>query len=161
MASCFALAACGAAAPQPLVTADVSPSATATAPPPITSASPDAHSSALPPPYSPVAGLEIQDLVIGTGREAHDGDRIQVLYEGTLEDGTVFDGTSIHNNEPIRFRLGQGQLIKGWELGIPGMKVGGKRRLVIAPNLAYGSRRMGAIPPGSTLTFVVELVDVL
>jgi len=104
-------------------------------------------------------GLRIEEFATGTGRAAKTGDEVAVHYTGTLEDGTVFD-SSHKRNKAISFVLGSGRVIKGWELGIEGMKVGGLRRLTIPPDLAYGPRAKGKIPPGSTLTFTVELMQV-
>ena len=103
--------------------------------------------------------LEVQDLVIGSGEEAKAGDIILVHYVGTLQDGTKFD-SSYYRGEPLKFTLGAGQVIKGWDEGLLGMKVGGKRRLVIPPELGYGARAVGSIPPNSTLIFEVELAEV-
>jgi len=106
-------------------------------------------------------GLKIQDLKVGTGSEAKAGDTISVNYVGALENGTVFDASANHGG-PATFQIGVGQLIKGWDIGIPGMKVGGKRKLVVPPSLGYGSQNVGngLIPPNSTLTFEVELLAV-
>ncbi len=106
-------------------------------------------------------GLKIQDLKVGTGPEAKAGDTISVNYIGSLENGTVFDASANHGG-PATFQIGVGQLIKGWDIGIPGMKVGGKRKLVVPPSLGYGSQNIGngAIPPNSTLVFEVELMAV-
>lgn len=103
--------------------------------------------------------LQIVDTVIGEGAEAVAGATVKVDYTGTLEDGTVFD-SSVDRGEPFEFVLGSGMVIKGWDQGIEGMKVGGKRKLVIPPNLGYGDADMGTIPPNSTLTFEVELLEV-
>jgi FKBP-type peptidyl-prolyl cis-trans isomerase len=102
-------------------------------------------------------GLVIEDFVIGQGDEAKVGSEVSVHYTGTLDDGTVFD-TSRKRNRPYEFVIGEGRVIKGWDLGVPGMKVGGKRRLTIPAKLAYGSRKKGKIPPDSQLTFTIELV---
>ncbi len=105
-------------------------------------------------------GLKIQDLVIGTGDEAVNGKMLSVHYTGTLENGTKFD-SSVDRGEPFSFLLGSGQVIQGWEQGFKGMKVGGKRKIIIPPNLGYGSRGAGGvIPPNATLIFEVELLAV-
>jgi peptidylprolyl isomerase len=104
--------------------------------------------------------LIITDLTPGTGKEAVKGALVTVHYEGTLENGTVFD--SSHNRgRPIEFVLGTGRVIKGWDQGLMGMKVGGKRTLFIPSHLAYGERAIGSIPPNSHLNFTVELLEVL
>ncbi|MFC1731837.1 FKBP-type peptidyl-prolyl cis-trans isomerase [candidate division KSB1 bacterium] len=104
-------------------------------------------------------GLITKDVVIGEGEEAVAGLTVTTHYTGTLDDGTVFD-SSVTRGAPFSFTLGVGQVIKGWDLGIAGMKVGGKRELTIPANLAYGDRAIGAIPAGSTLHFEVELLGV-
>jgi FKBP-type peptidyl-prolyl cis-trans isomerase FkpA len=110
---------------------------------------------------SPSGGgtLVIEDLVVGTGATAAVGNTVSVHYTGSFTNGTVFD-TSYGGN-PFAFRLGSGQVIAGFDQGIVGMKVGGKRRLTIPPSLAYGSSGSGSIPPNSTLVFEVELVSIL
>ncbi|RJP45929.1 FKBP-type peptidyl-prolyl cis-trans isomerase [Candidatus Parcubacteria bacterium] len=100
-----------------------------------------------------------EDIVVGTGDEARNGDTVQVHYVGTFEDGRKFD-SSVDRGQPYEFRLGAGEVIDGWDLGVPGMKVGGKRNLVIPPELAYGSSGFGPIPPDATLKFSVELLGV-
>ena len=105
------------------------------------------------------AKVVIEDKVVGKGAEAVNGKAVTVHYTGTLKDGTKFD-SSVDRKEPFTFSLGSGQVIKGWEQGIPGMKVGGKRKLTIPPELAYGNTAVGAIPANSTLIFDVELLDV-
>jgi FKBP-type peptidyl-prolyl cis-trans isomerase FkpA len=106
------------------------------------------------------SGLQYQDLVIGTGAEAKTGDRVSVHYTGTLADGTKFD-SSLDRNQPFELVLGAGGVIKGWEEGIPGMKVGGKRKLIIPPELGYGASGAGsAIPPNATLIFEIELLEI-
>lgn len=102
-------------------------------------------------------GLEIQDLKMGTGAEARSGQALTVNYLGTLADGTKFD-SSYDRGEPFQFVLGAGQVIQGWDLGLVGMKIGGKRKLTIPPALGYGSRSVGPIPADSTLIFEVELL---
>jgi FKBP-type peptidyl-prolyl cis-trans isomerase FkpA len=105
------------------------------------------------------SGLQYADLIVGTGREAHAGETAIVHYTGTLTDGTQFDSSKTRN-EPFSFRLGAGQVIQGWDEGVEGMKIGGIRKLVIPPQLGYGSQGAGAaIPPHATLHFEVELLD--
>lgn len=105
------------------------------------------------------SGLQYVDLIAGTGREAHVGETAIVHYTGWLKDGTKFD-SSKDRNEPFRFRLGAGRVIKGWDEGVVGMKIGGTRKLIIPPDLGYGARGAGhVIPPNATLTFQVELLD--
>ena len=135
------------------------------------SASPTASATATmsPTPISSPAGkltklsdgLEIQDEVIGQGAAAKAGDTIAVQYTGTLSNGTKFDSSYDHG-QPFSFQLGAGQVIKGWDEGVAGMKVGGKRKLVIPPSLGYGSQNIGngLIPPNSTLLFEIELVAI-
>ncbi len=104
--------------------------------------------------------LKITDVKVGTGATAKAGDTISVLYTGKFEDGTVFDASSKHGGQPIQFTLGAGQVIKGWDMGFDGMKVGGKRTLVIPSDLGYGANDYGPIPGGSTLIFDIELVGI-
>ena len=106
------------------------------------------------------SGLTITDLTLGEGAEAAAGETVVVHYRGTLENGKQFDA-SYDRVTPFSFPLGAGRVIKGWDEGVQGMKVGGKRKLVIPPDLAYGSRGAGGvIPPDATLIFEVELLDV-
>lgn len=103
--------------------------------------------------------LKIEDLKIGDGAEAHLGNTLSMNYLGTLTNGTKFD-SSYDRGKPFNFQIGAGQVIPGWDIGILGMKVGGKRKLTIAPPLAYGDRAVGTIPANSTLIFEVELLEV-
>ena len=104
------------------------------------------------------SGLEYKELLVGTGQQASVGARAVVHYTGWLMDGTKFD-SSLDRAGPFEFVIGQGQVIKGWDEGVGTMKVGGKRELVIPPELAYGDRGAGGvIPPGATLRFEVQLI---
>jgi peptidylprolyl isomerase len=106
------------------------------------------------------SGLRVTDLEVGTGPEAVAGQTVVVHYRGTLENGKQFDA-SYDRGKPFTFPLGRGQVIKGWDEGVQGMKVGGKRKLVIPPELGYGTRGAGGvIPPNATLIFEVELLDI-
>ncbi|NJP10648.1 MAG: FKBP-type peptidyl-prolyl cis-trans isomerase [Leptolyngbyaceae cyanobacterium RU_5_1] len=105
------------------------------------------------------SGLKYLDLVEGTGAAPESRQTVKVHYTGTLEDGTKFD-SSRDRNRPFEFQIGVGQVIKGWDEGVGSMKVGGRRQLVIPPELGYGSRGIGPIPPNSTLLFDVELLGV-
>jgi hypothetical protein len=105
------------------------------------------------------SGLRITDVVIGDGPEATAGESVSVNYRGTLENGKEFD--SSYGRGPFSFPLGAGRVIKGWDEGVAGMQVGGKRKLVIPPDLAYGERGAGGvIPPNATLIFEVELLKI-
>ena len=107
------------------------------------------------------AQLIIEDEVVGTGAEAKAGDMVTVHYVGSLIDGTMFDASRNHGDKGFSFALGAGQVIKGWDLGVAGMKVGGRRTLTIPSDLAYGDRAIGnIIPANSTLIFEVELLSV-
>ncbi|MDR0347305.1 MAG: FKBP-type peptidyl-prolyl cis-trans isomerase [Coriobacteriales bacterium] len=106
-----------------------------------------------------LAKIGITDTVVGTGVAAKQGDALKVHYTGYLEDGTIFD-SSIGRGTPYDVTLGQSSVIRGWELGLVGMKVGGKRQLVIPPELAYGTTGQNSIPPNATLTFEIELLSV-
>ena len=103
--------------------------------------------------------MKIEILKEGTAKPAKNGDTVSVHYVGTLENGTKFD-SSVDRGTPFSFTLGIGQVIKGWDLGVVGMKVGEKRKLTIPPDLAYGATGAGTIPPNATLIFEVELLDI-
>ena len=105
-------------------------------------------------------GLIIEDLVVGEGAEAQDYNKVVVNYTGSLEDGSVFDSSFNPGRGPFTFTLGVGSVIKGWDLGVKGMKVGGKRKLTIPPELGYGDKGASVIPPGATLIFEVDLLEV-
>lgn len=120
---------------------------------------PGAGLGAEPEPVKTSSGLEYVDLVTGDDREAHVGETAFVHYTGWLEDGTKFD-SSVDRGEPFSFRLGAGRVIKGWDEGVVGMRIGTKRKLIVPPHLGYGSRGAGRIiPPNATLIFEVELLD--
>jgi len=106
-----------------------------------------------------VSQLKIENIKVGTGDEAVNGKKVTVNYVGTLTDGKKFD-SSYDRKQPFSFVLGKGQVIKGWDEGVAGMKVGGQRKLTIPPSLGYGSRSVGSIPANSTLIFEVELLKV-
>lgn len=112
-------------------------------------------------PTQNVTQLQAQDKVVGTGTEAAAGDSVTVNYVGALTNGQVFDASANHGTSGFTFNLGAGQVIRGWDQGIVGMKEGGKRVLVIPASLAYGDQAVGnVIPPNSTLVFEVELLKV-
>ncbi len=111
------------------------------------------------PPVTRPSGLKYWDVLTGTGPVAKAGMSVSVHYVGRLENGTIFD-ESYSRGEPIVVRLGTGQVIKGWDEGLAGMKVGGRRKLVIPPAIAYGQQGYGTvIPPNATLVFQVMLTD--
>jgi FKBP-type peptidyl-prolyl cis-trans isomerase len=103
--------------------------------------------------------LKTEDIKVGTGKEVKSGDTVIINYVGTLTDGTKFDSSYDHG-KPFETQIGTGQVIKGWDLGVVGMKIGGKRKLTIPPQLAYGNQAIGSIPANSTLIFEVELIDI-
>ncbi|KXK26482.1 MAG: FK506-binding protein [candidate division WS6 bacterium OLB20] len=121
----------------------------------------DQYGNVITPSPTPLAVSEelgIEDIKTGEGEEARAGDTLTVHYTGTLEDGTEFD--SSRDGEPFEFTLGQGQVIQGWDQGLQGMKPGGVRKLTIPAELGYGETGQGAIPPGATLLFEVELLEI-
>jgi FKBP-type peptidyl-prolyl cis-trans isomerase FkpA len=106
------------------------------------------------------SGLQYEDLIIGKGDAAKPGDFVSVDYTGWLIDGTKFD-SSLDRNQPFEFQLGSGTVIDGWEEGLTGMRVGGKRKLTIPAELGYGDQGAGGvIPPGATLIFEVDLLEI-
>jgi FKBP-type peptidyl-prolyl cis-trans isomerase len=112
------------------------------------------------PPITTASGLTIEDTVLGEGERAAGGRDVTVHYAGWLADGTQFD-CSREKQDPFEFTLGKKEVMEGWEEGLRGMRVGGKRRLTIPPQLAYGKEGAGdTIPPNETLTFEVELLRV-
>ena len=106
-------------------------------------------------------GLIIEDIELGQGSEANEYNKITVNYTGKMEDGSIFDSSLKKGRSPFTFTLGVGSVIKGWDLGVKGMKVGGKRKLTIPPELGYGDRGAGSIiPPGAKLVFEIDLLSV-
>jgi peptidylprolyl isomerase len=125
-----------------------------------TTAADTSNPQALTPSTAKTMGLQITDLTVGTGAIAQNGDVVTVNYVGTLDNGTVFD-SSYSRKQPFSFTLGVAQVIQGWDLGVLGMRVGGKRELVIPSDLGYGaSGAGGVIPPNATLHFTIELLSV-
>jgi len=112
------------------------------------------------PVITTASGLKYVELVVGTGAAAKAGDHVFMNYVGKLSDGTVFDASAKHGG-PFDFVLGTGSVIKGWDEGVAGIKIGGKRKLIIPPQLGYGMQGAGGvIPPNATLTFETELVSI-
>ncbi|MCX6756639.1 MAG: FKBP-type peptidyl-prolyl cis-trans isomerase [Candidatus Nomurabacteria bacterium] len=113
-------------------------------------------------PIAPLTDLQLKDEVVGTGAVAKKGDSVTVQYVGALTNGKIFDASKNHGDTGFTFTLGGGQVIKGWDMGVEGMKVGGKRILAIPAALGYGAQDMGngAIPANSDLIFEVELLKV-
>lgn len=109
---------------------------------------------------APQTGVQKEDEIVGQGQVASVGDTVTVHYVGELQNGKVFD-SSLDRGQPFTFTLGAGQVIRGWDEGLVGMQVGGKRRLTIAPDYAYGSQAVGPIPANSTLIFEVQLLGVV
>ncbi|MCX7619872.1 MAG: FKBP-type peptidyl-prolyl cis-trans isomerase [Acidimicrobiales bacterium] len=162
-------AACGRGKSEPEVAFTVPPSSTTTttapakecSPPTVTTPSPDQKPNVTPPDGPAPTTLQQTDLVVGDGAEAKTGDTVKVEYVGVLyEGGKEFDASWNRGAEPFEFTLGSGQVIKGWDQGVVGMKVGGRRQLVIPADLAYGSQGQGDIPANATLVFVVDLLQV-
>ena len=104
--------------------------------------------------------LQIEDLVVGEGAEVKQYDIVNVNYTGSLTNGNVFDSSLNPGRSPFRFTVGAGQVIKGWDEGLIGMKVGGKRKLTIPPNMGYGNRQTGPIPANSVLIFEIDLLNI-
>jgi peptidylprolyl isomerase len=147
-----------AAAPQP--TSPSSIAATIPNPQEILAAMPTTDANADADFVTTPSGLKYRDIKVGSGDSPETGKNVAVHYTGTLTDGTKFD-SSRDRGAPFKFRIGTGQVIKGWDEGVGTMKVGGRRELVIPPDLAYGSRAVGGvIPANSTLVFDVELMGV-
>jgi peptidylprolyl isomerase len=118
-----------------------------------------AAAKTMPAPVTTPSGLKYWDLKVGTGEEAAKGKTVRVHYTGRFTNGKIFDSSV--GKQPYQFVLGRGEVIQGWDEGVAGMKVGGKRKLEIPPALAYGERGYpGAVPPNSTLLFEVELMSV-
>jgi hypothetical protein len=140
--------------PEPVATQPPPSPPASAAPPPPASAAP-----AAPAPSAPEPPLGITTVAQGKGPGAQNGDKVRVHYTGTLTNGTKFD-SSRDRDKPFDFTLGKGMVIKGWDQGILGMKVGEKRKLVIPPGMAYGPAGRPGIPPNSTLNFDVELLAI-
>lgn len=105
------------------------------------------------------SGLQYKDIVVGTGQETKTGNLVSVHYTGWLTDGTKFD-SSVDRGQPFDFSIGAGNVIKGWDDGVVGMRIGGSRILVIPPNMAYGPQEQGSIPANATLVFEIVLLNI-
>ena len=144
----------------------VATTATATVPPAETAATTTTTATAtttqnqINPNTSTMDNLKITDITVGTGAVAQNGENVTVNYTGTFDNGTVFDSSLKPGRTPFSFVLGAQQVIKGWDLGVLGMRVGGKRELVVPPSLGYGASDYGPIPGNSTLHFTIELLSV-
>jgi FKBP-type peptidyl-prolyl cis-trans isomerase len=137
------------------------PQPASTAPSAKTASPPAEPSSSAPQEITTPSGLMIQDLAVGNGPIAEEGMTVIVNYTGWLTDGTKFDSSHDPGKQPLRFVVGAGNVIRGWDEGVQGMRVGGRRKLTIPPDLAYGERGYpGAIPPNSTLVFEIEFLGV-
>lgn len=124
-------------------------------------AEPVAKNASVPKGFIKTAsGLMYKDRKVGKGTSAKAGDKVTVHYKGWLDNGQVFDSSRRPGRDPFSFTLGRGEVIKGWDEGIVGMKPGGVRELIIPPSLGYGDQDLGNIPPNSTLHFEVELLKV-
>lgn len=148
-------------------TKETTPPVTAPSPTPTATPTPVAEAEATPGPLKTTAsGLKYQDLIVGTGQRPLFGQTIRLRYTGWTEDGIKFDGNEEGAKPALEMKLGKGEVIKGWELGVGGgkdfeaMRVGGRRKLIIPPDLGYGKNPMGTIPPNSTLVFEVQLLGV-
>jgi len=166
-----ALVGCG-VPPPPVTVAEAPPAKTAkptgepvTPPKQTPDATKPGDGKVTPPPVAEdpaKQGLKFTDTKVGTGDAAAPGDTCYVLYTGKLTNGTVFDASSKHENKPLSFAIGAGQVIRGWELGVQGMKAGGKRTLNIPAKLGYAEKGSGdTIPPNSDLIFDIELLAIL
>jgi FKBP-type peptidyl-prolyl cis-trans isomerase len=147
----------GRTAPEPSTAEATTTEATAAA----SVTEPNQKTPSMATPIQPITQLMMKDEIVGTGDTAAAGDTVTVQYVGSLTNGTVFDASAKHGTGGFTFKLGAGQVIKGWDQGVAGMKVGGKRILAIPAALAYGSQAVGnVIPANSDLVFEVELVKV-
>lgn len=126
---------------------------------PVTQPAPQGQPAAQGAMVTTATGLQYVDQVVGSGAQPQPGQTVVVHYTGYLDNGTVFD-SSVQRGQPFEFQLGIGQVIAGWDEGLASMRAGGKRRLIIPANLAYGSQANGPIPANSRLTFDVELLEV-
>ena len=125
----------------------------------LATAAPAADATAADKQVTTASGLKYTDVKVGSGASPVKGKNVTVHYTGTLENGKKFD-SSVDRNQPFSFVIGVGQVIRGWDEGVMGMKIGGKRKLVIPANLGYGARGAGGvIPPNATLLFDVELIS--
>lgn len=160
-AAALSLAGCNEAAQNSQSAPTTSGSATTTTPAPTDAAAPSGDASG-GKVHKLASGLQYEDLIVGSGKMAEPGMNVSVHYTGWLTDAakTKFD-SSLDRGQPFQFQLGGGQVIQGWDEGVKGMRIGGKRKLTIPPDLGYGARGAGGvIPPNATLVFDVELLDV-